>query len=168
MHVYAILSEGALSHNNISQWLTQRWNWQNPRVTVELASFHFNPFQTKGAWNPLPSGLVTLSTVRTICPPEPPEPPSSHPYHFIPNIHKLSLHSCEIRCLMSNCSGYMLYETDCGFSVHSSLMPLNWSLAIYFSACSAYSSTLKMGHRIPPKHHSRTTWRDIPEDSSAF
>jgi hypothetical protein len=138
-------------------------------ATVELASFHFNPFQTKGGaggeQNPLPSGLVTLSYVKTICPPEPPEP-SPPPYHLIPKHTQLSHHFCEIRCLMSNCRGYTLVEADSELSVYSPLMQLD-GFWLYISLL-ASSSTLKMGRNIVPKHYTQTTRRDIPEDSSAF
>jgi hypothetical protein len=122
IYIY-ILSDDALSYN-ISQRLTLRWNWQNPRVTVELASFHFSPFQTKGAESPTIRPCHTV-----ICQDHMPawtaRTPFSFPYHLIPKHTQLSLHFCKIRCLMPNCSGYMLDEADCDFSVYSPLMQLD-------------------------------------------
>lgn len=106
-----ILPEEALSCNNISQWLTLRWDWQNPR---RVSFVLFQPFPKQGGWNPFPSLLVTLSTVKNMCPAWTASTPHLYSHITSPlNIHNYPSTPCEIRCLMFNYAGYKLQEADC-------------------------------------------------------
>jgi len=106
-----ILPEEALSCNNISQGLTLRWDWQNPR---RVSFVLFQPFPKQGGRNTLPSLLVTLSTVKNMCPAW----TASTPYLWSSITSSLNIRNypstpCEIRCLMFNYSGYKLHGTEC-------------------------------------------------------
>jgi hypothetical protein len=85
-------------------------------VTIELASFHFNPFQTREKEGRIPyhPALSHCHLSRPHARLNRQNPP---PYHLIPKHTQLCLHFCEIRCPMLNCSGYILDETDRGFIV---------------------------------------------------
>ena len=105
-----ILPEEALSCNNISQWLTLSWGWQNPR---RVSFVLFQPFQNRGGRDTLPSLLVTLSTVKNMCPAWTASTPYLSSSITSPlNIRNYPSTPCEIRCLMFNYSGYKLHGTE--------------------------------------------------------
>jgi len=92
----------------------RRWDGTD-KIPVELASFCFNPSQNRrgGRRNTLPSLLVTLSTVKNMCPAW----TASSPYLWSSitsplNIRDYPSTPCEIRCLMFNYSGYKLHGTE--------------------------------------------------------
>ena len=102
-----ILPEETLSCNNISQWLTLRWAWQNPR---RVSFVLFQPFPKQWDVTPSHPSLSHCQLSRTCAPPEPPAPPPLVQYYLTPKHTQLSIYPVWNLLPMFNYSGCKLHR----------------------------------------------------------